>query len=162
VKAFKNLQLIAQAQKKYKQMDYDADGKNNYAKFFIHLWTAVNTDSEPTLIKLIPKKIAFAMGAASAIDGYYFRDLHSRELPEKNQTRKLDYEKEWAVTCAPAAYRKTGFLTFLADSSGDILAKKLRDIPSQCPYDPLSNGWTKVESMGQLKNFQKTVDYVKK
>lgn len=158
IQAFKNLRLIARAQEKYKQADWDADGKKNYAKFFVHLWTCINTKSEPILIKLIPKELAFAMGSPRATDGYYFVDLFRRELPEEGQTGKYDYEKEWAIAGAPASYGKTGFVIFIADNSGDIFVKNQKRVPSKYPHNPISNGWTKIENLKQLKEFRKTLN----
>jgi hypothetical protein len=159
IKTFKNLRLIVQAQEKYKETDWDADRKKTFAKFFVHLWTSVNTKSEPISIKLIPKDLAFAMGPSSAIDGYYFINLHSRALSAKGQTRKLNYEKEWAVAAVPAESGRTGSLIFIADNSGDIFSKKQEIIPTEFPDNLLSNGWTKIETIKQLKGFQKTVSH---
>ncbi|RKY08217.1 MAG: hypothetical protein DRP66_05035 [Planctomycetota bacterium] len=150
IQAFKNLRRISQAQEKYKQTDRDGDGKKKYAKFFTHLWRCVNIQSEATTIKLIPKDIAFAVAPSFAIDGYYFINLYSRALSAKGQTRKLDYEKEWAVAAIPADPGNTGSLIFIADNSSDIFMKKYTEIPSYYPHDPHSNGWTKIESIKQL------------
>jgi hypothetical protein len=158
IQTFKNLRRISGAQENYKQTDRNGDGKKSYAKFFVHLWTSVNTESDPVLIDLIPKELAFAMGPSLAIDGYYFEDLHSRTLPTKEQTRKLDYQNEWAITAITAAVRQTGSLIFIADNSKDIFVKTYTEIPSQYPHDPLANGWTKIGSIEQLKDFQKTLN----
>ncbi len=155
VQAFKNLQLIAQAQQKYKKKDWDRDGKKNYADFFIHLWKSVDANGEPIPVELIPKKLAFATGHGRTIHGYYFRDLHDRSLPVKEQARKLDYEKEWAIFGAPARYAATGFIMFLADNSGRIFAKNQRAILSDYPYDPISDGWSEIKGVKQLANLQK-------
>lgn len=162
IKAFKNLQLICQAQEKYKETDRDEDGKKSYAKFFAHLWTAVNKKSEPVLLNLIPKKVAFATVASRACNGYYFVDVRERVLSEDRRIGKLDYEKEWAIAAVPARKGTTGLLTFLADSPGEILAKNFVGEPSPYPYAPLSDGWMKVENVQQLKDFQKTIKYPKK
>ena len=37
IRAFLNLQTISQAQKKYRETDWDGDGKKTFAKYFIHL-----------------------------------------------------------------------------------------------------------------------------
>lgn len=67
---FKNLHRISHAQENYKQTDRNGDGKKSYAKFFVHLWTFVNTESELVLIELNPKELAFAMGPSLAIDAH--------------------------------------------------------------------------------------------
>jgi hypothetical protein len=157
IKAFKNLQLIVRAQEKYKKTDWDADKKKPYAKFLPHLWTSFSTQSDPILINLIPKGLALAAGPSSAIDGYYFINLRSRALPAGGQIRKLDYEKEWAAVAAPAENGKTGSLIFIADNSGNIFSKEQIIIPSGFPDEPLSNNWTKIKTIEQLKGFQKTL-----
>ncbi|MHC4114145.1 MAG: DUF2950 family protein [Planctomycetota bacterium] len=159
IKTFENLQLIVQAQEKYKEADWDADKKKNYAKFLPHLWTSVGIKSEPILINLIPKELAFAAGPSSAVDGYYFINLRSRALSAKGQIRKLDYEKEWAVASEPAESGKTGSLIFIADNSGNIFSKEQIGVPSEFPDEPLSNNWTKIETIEQLKRFQKTLSH---
>jgi hypothetical protein len=162
VHAFENLRLIAQAQEKYKLRDWDGDGEKTYANFFVHLWTTVDNENEPVLIELIPRKLGFAMGSTEAVDGYYFIDLHSRALPVKGQKRKLYYEREWAVVGVPATLRKTGFLLLLTDNSGHIFAKNSREVPRSYPNNPLSDGWTRIESIQHLKALQRTIGYAPK
>jgi hypothetical protein len=162
VHAFENLKLIAQAQEKYKVQDWDGNGEKTYADYFVHLWTTVDKKNDPVLIELIPRKLGFAMGPAEAVDGYYFVDLHSRVELEKRQKRKLNYEKEWAVVGVPAAPRKTGFLLFMTDNSGQVFAKNTREVPLSYPGNPLLEGWTKIESIQYLKDLQKTIDYTPK
>jgi hypothetical protein len=162
VQAFENLTLIAQAQGKYKLGDWDGDGRKTYADYFVHLWTTVDKENEAVLIELIPRKLGFAMGPSEAVDGYYFVDLHSRELSEKGQKRKLDYEREWAVVGVPAEPRQTAFLLLLMDNSGQFFAKNSREVPRSYPDHPPSDGWTRVESVRDLSTLQKTVDYTSK
>jgi hypothetical protein len=162
VRAFENLRLIAQAQEKYRARDWDGDGEKTYANFFVHLWTTVDKENGPVLIELIPRRLGFAMGPAEAVDGYYFVDLHSRALPTKGQETELYCQKEWAVVGVPATFSKTGFLLFLTDNSGRIFAKNSREVPQSYPNDPLSDGWTGIESVQQLKALQRTVGYTRK
>jgi hypothetical protein len=54
---------------------------------------------------------------------------------------------EWALTAVPAANGKTGSLVFIIDASGDIFTKKTAQTPSAYPYDPQTEGWTKIEKM---------------
>jgi len=157
--AFLNLQVISQAQKKYKETDWDGDGKKTFAKYFIHLWTSVNNSGEPIRVRLIPQKLAFAIEAARAIDGYYFVDLHDRVLSANNETQRLDYEKEWAVLAVPPGDGQREVRYFLADNSGGIFAKSAKYVPPQYTDDPTSNGWTKIDSNQQLKDFQKKINY---
>ena len=159
VSTFENLKLVVQAQAKYRERDWDADGKKTYAGFFVHLWTSIDTQSEPILVELISKELAFAMGPGEAIDGYYFEDLRRRGLEGQFGGRELDIAKEWAVAGIPVAYGKSGFLMFLTDDSGRIFARAKRDIPQLYPYNPLSEGWTEIGTVEQLTNLQNTVKY---
>jgi len=157
--AFLNLQVISQAQKKYKETDWDGDGKKTFAKYFIHLWTSVNNSGEPIRVRLIPQKLAFAIEAARAIDGYYFVDLHDRVLSANNETQRLDYEKEWAVLAVPPTDGQTEARYFLADNSGSIFVKAAKYASMQYPDNPLSDGWTKIDTIQQLQDFQKKIIY---
>lgn len=158
-RAFLNLQSLAQAQKKYKETDWDGDGKKTYAKYFIHLWTSVSTAGDPVRVELIPKKLGFALERARAIDGYYFADLHDRILPPNNELQGLDYEKEWAILAVPLTDSQTEMLYFLADNSGSIFVRPAKYIPLQYLDNPLSNGWTKIDTIQQLQDFQKRIIY---
>src|SRR5664279_2689909 len=60
-KAFSNLQLISQAQKIYKETDWDGDGKKTYAMYFVHLWRSVSPTGQPIRVELIPRRLGFAM-----------------------------------------------------------------------------------------------------
>jgi hypothetical protein len=157
VEAFKNLKRIGQAQKEYIQKDWDGDGQRTYAKFSVHLWTSVDPQGTPIPVKLIPKELAFAKGHGRMLDGYYYRDLHKRASPESKGTTKIAPEKDWAVVAVPADYGKTGFLLFLADSSGEIFVRNQVEIPSYFPQSPVSGGWTRIKTLQHLKNLQQTV-----
>jgi hypothetical protein len=149
VSAFLNLQLISQAQKKYKEADWDKDGKKTFAKYFIHLWSSVGCSGEPIYVGLIPKKLAFAIETTRAIDGYYFVDLHDRVF-SNGETQRLDYEKEWAVLAVPVGDGQRDAKYFLADSSDNIFVKTARYIAPQYFDDLISNGWTKIDTIKQL------------
>jgi hypothetical protein len=159
--AFSNLQLISQAQTKYRESDWDSDGKKTYAKYFVHLWTTLNAAGDPIRIELIPRKLAFAMEAAKAIDGYYFIDLHDRMSPQAGRQVPTNYEKEWAILGVPMSSGQTGMLNFLADNSGNIYVNWAKYIAPQYPADPLASGWTKITTPAQLKDFQKKLTYPK-
>jgi hypothetical protein len=160
--AFLNLQTIANAQKKYKETDWDGDGKKVFSKFFIHLWTSVSPSSDPIAVNLIPRKIAFATEESRAIDGYYFADLHDLDLPEERGKQSLNYESQWAVLALPTDHGQTGILNFLADSSGSIFVNPAKYIPMLYPEVPASKGWLKIESIQQLQEFQKKLSYPQK
>jgi hypothetical protein len=158
IHAFTNLLMISQAQKKYKEKDWDGDGKKTYALYFVHLWTSVSTKSEPIRIELIPKKLAFAMETAKAIDGYYFIDLHDRISQGGGQV-PMDYEKQWAIMGLTASHGQTGMLNFLADQTGSIFVNIAKYVAPQCPENPSAGGWVKIENIEQLKDFQKKIIY---
>jgi hypothetical protein len=157
--AFTNLKMISQAQKKYKETDWDGDGKKTYAKYFVHLWTSVSTKSEPIRVDLIPKRLSFAMEAAKAVDGYYFIDLHDRLSGRVSGQVPIDYDKEWAILGLPVQNGQTGMLNFLADQSGSIFVKSAKYVAPQYPENPVAGGWTKIDDIGQLKEFQKKIIY---
>jgi hypothetical protein len=150
IKTFNNLKLIARAQLQYIQKDWDGDGKKTYAQFFIHLWSTVNAEHDPVRAGFIPKELGFAMGPSSAVNGYYFLDLRSRTKTGSNETVPLNYANEWAIAAVPALVGKTGHLTFLADSSGRIFAKKIETVPTEYPHDPAAEAWIQIKSPADL------------
>ena len=154
IETFNNLKLIARAQLQYIQKDWDGDGKKRYAQFFIHLWSTVNAEHDPVRSGFIPKELGFAMGPSGAVNGYYFRDLRSRTKPESNETVPLNYANEWAIAAVPALVDKTGYLTFLADSSGRIYGKKIELVPTEYPHDPAAEVWTQIKSQADLQKLQ--------
>jgi hypothetical protein len=161
VHAFVNLQMISEAQNKYKETDWDGDGKKTYAKYFVHLWTSVNSKGEPVRIELIPKKLSFAMEAAKAIDGYYFIDLHERISHQASGQVPMDYENQWGILGLPVNNGQTGMLSFLADQTGSIFVNSAKYTVRQYPENPVADGWTKIEGIKQLKDFQKKLNYPK-
>ncbi|MDD5134483.1 MAG: DUF2950 family protein [Phycisphaerae bacterium] len=156
---FLNLQTISRAQKKYKETDWDGDGKKVFSKYFIHLWTSVSPSSDPISVNLIPREIAFATEASRAIDGYYFTDLHDLDLPEERGKQSLNYESQWAVVAMPTDHGLTGILNFLADSSGGIFVNPAKYIPTLYPEVPASKGWIKIDTIQQLQEYQKKLSY---
>jgi hypothetical protein len=159
LRTFTNLQLISQAQNKYRETDWDGDGKKTYAMYFVHLWTSVSTKGEPILIGLIRKKLSFAMEADKAINGYYFIDLHDRLSGQASGQVPMDYEKQWAVLGVPVKNGQTGMLNFLADQSGSIFVNSAKYVAPQCPENPAASGWIKIERVEQLNDFQKKIIY---
>ncbi len=151
IKAFKNLQLICTAQDKYIQKDWDNDGQKVYSRYLAHLWTTLSQESDPILIELIPKDLAFAMGSEGALDGYYYKDIPRREVDSKGNTRKNDYTKEWAITAINAAEGQTARRVFLADNSGGIFMKYTIETLEIWPHDPLANGWETIAVVEQIK-----------
>lgn len=151
IKAFKNLQLICDAQDKYIQTDWDNDGQKVYSRYLAHLWTTLSRQSDPIIIELIPKELAFAMGPANDIEGYYFSDLSERELDSKDNTRKNDYTKEWAIAAVNATYSQEDRIVFLADNSGKILMKYTTETPTIWPHDPTANGWETITAIEQIR-----------
>ena len=104
-------------------------------------------------VSLIDRNLAFAIAPSSAINGYYYKDLHGREFPGSDTEQiPFDYKKEWAVIAVPKEYGSTGSLLFLASNRG-ILAKNFRGAPLQYPHDPLQDGWQKLESREELQKY---------
>ncbi len=150
IKAFKHLRLICAAQEKYIQKDWDNDGQKVYSRYLAHLWTTLSQESDPILIELIPKKLAFAMGSANALDGYYYKDLPLRALDSKDDTRKNDYTKEWAIAAIAVGDVKTAKRIFLADNNGKILMKDTTETPDIWPHEPLANGWETTTDIARV------------
>lgn len=157
--AFKNLKFISDTQKKYIELEWDKDAEKAYADYFVHLWTSVNTRSEPVKLNLIPRELGFAMGPTRAVDGYYFIDIHERISPDTGKTEWLDFKKQWMIAAVPSDMIKSGKLMFLADQTGSIYVKAQPIHPKEYIDSPLSQGWSKIDSIRDLKEFQQGVDY---
>ena len=151
IKAFKNLQLICAAQDKYIQSDWDNDGVKVYSRYLAHLWTTLSQESDPILIELIPKKLAFTMGPGRPLEGYYYKDLPQRAVDSEGNTRKNDYTKEWAMAAINVIEGQKARRIFLVDNSGKILMKYTAEILDKWPYDPAANGWEQITAIEQIK-----------
>ena len=158
VRAFARLQSMAEAQAHYIQTDWDRDGKNVYAVFFVHLWTSVSQQGEPIPVNLIPRKLAFAMEDSLMVDGYYYMDLRKRRL-EGNARREMDYETEWAMAALPGTAGRTGVLSFIVDQRNVIYTAPRLHNRQEYPYEPEAGGWKRIDTAAQLKEFQKSVTY---
>jgi hypothetical protein len=154
IKAFKNMKRIAQAQEEYIQKDWDRDGKKTYAHFFVHLWRSVDVKGKPVSVGLIPKRLGFAMEPSSAVNGYYYMDIHESLGEDENTLKPIDYQKGWAIVAMPADYTDKDLWVFIADS-GRIFAKEIRHcygwMPTQFPLDPISEGWKEINSVKDVK-----------
>lgn len=151
---FLNLQAISKAQSEYIKTDWDNDGKKVFAKFYIHLWRSVSLQGDPIDVGLIPKKLAFAIEPARAINSYYFIDLHDKDVGD-GQLQSLDYEKYWAILAMQPNENQKEALYFLADYTGNVYAKYAKYVPQQYPADAISDGWTKILTINQLRDFIK-------
>jgi hypothetical protein len=150
-KALASLRSIREAQEKYREKDWDEDGRRVYASFLVHLWQSVDKSGGPIEVRLIPRQLAFAMTPRLAVDGYYFEDIHTRG-PEEN---RMDPAEDWAMVALPVAQGKTGVLTFLIDSSGSVWAKACdRETIRFFPAGPASKGWEKIGSPDDLAALQ--------
>lgn len=154
IRAFSNLQLIADAQRKYRQRDWDGDGKKTFAAYYIHLWTTLTAGGEPKRIGLIPRDLGFAMEAENALGGYYFLDLHDRVTSGSSERTPLNSEKEWAVIGLPTNHGLTGRLAFLADASGAVFVNTATYVAPQYPIAPQASGWIKLSGKQQLRDVQ--------
>ena len=161
-KAFTSLQLIAQAQEKYRTTDWDNDSNNTYAQFFVHLWKSVDKDNKQIDVGLIPKKLAFAMAGSRAVDGYFFVDVHKKKASEKEDAVNLDYKQEWVIAAVPVAANKTGRLIFLAKNPANFLVKEGVEAPPEYPLDHNASGWKSITNLEQLADFQDSLAGPKK
>jgi len=152
--AFRRLGAIIAAQERYREKDWDGDGKRSYAAFHVHLWQSVDRDGNPVHVGLISRELGFAMVPGFSLDGYVFQSLHSRKpIPagsalSARSGEELNPAEEWAVTAQPAAQSWTGMLPLIAESSGKI-------------WTPVAPGsrWVVVRSLEHLKEIQRSVDY---
>lgn len=154
ISAYKNIQRIILAQENYRETDWDDDGEKSYAQFLIQLWRTVTIHNEYIAVEFIEKELAFAMGQTLAIDGYYYEDLYKRESTD-DRNSPLNYTKEWAIAGVPENHKKSGFLTFITDQTGQIFVKKIGYAPDYFPYNPNADGWTLVNSIEELKEYQR-------
>ena len=147
--------------KRYRQEDRDGDGKKAYAAFHVHLYQSVAPDGKPVPMGLISRDLGFAMTRRLALDGYVYHSLHAREeLPACSPLAKastgLNPAREWAVAATPAAWRWSGMLFFVADSTGAIWT-------APRPEDPAATEvrcrWRAVASLEQLEQIQRSVAY---
>jgi hypothetical protein len=157
--AFRRLEAIIAAQERYKEKDWDGDGKRSYAAFHVHLWQSVDKDGNPVPVGLISRELGFAMVPRFAMDGYVYESLHSRKaIPAGSDLSArsgdgLDPAKEWAVSAQPAARSWTGMLSLIAESSGKIWA------PGPSGQGKATTRWTVVRSLEHLKEIQRSVSY---
>ena len=162
--AYQHLETIIRAQRKYRQRDWDGDGRKTYARFHIHLWQSVRQDGGPVPVDLIPRELGFAMAPDFALDGYYYKGIHSRALMARLQNKPasagagvLDPAREWAVAAIPHKPQKTGLHSFVAHSSGAIWTQ-LRPLPGG---SPLESKWVKITSADHLRILQTNTIYPK-
>ncbi|MBN2534290.1 MAG: DUF2950 family protein [Spirochaetales bacterium] len=155
--AYKMIKQIIRAQDEYHSVDYNNNGKLEYALFPVHLWTTVDEKANPLFLGLLPGDIASAMGPSLAVKGYYFNFLHVKEcppwLPVVNEElgmyygyknlEEIDYASEWVLTAQPAHYGKSGKLSFIAHSSGQIWGKDVMyaQIIKWFPFSLSLDGW---------------------
>ena len=157
LKAMEYLRLIYDSQQKYYAVDWDGDKKKEYAKFVTHLWQTVDNNANPLKNAFIPKELAFAMGEAKAIDGYYFLNVYYREKKDdgveaqeedgetKTENNPIDFEKEWVVSAMPADRGRTGLLTFIMTSAGKIYAKDYeKEEVESIPENLVRLGWKTI------------------
>ena len=160
VQTFQHLQQFAQAQALYKDVDWDHDGRKTYAKFPAHLWMSVDKHNQQIPVNLVSRDLGFAMGADTAVNGYYFRNFDTQETPGAAVIRKIDYASAWAMAAIPAIYRKTGLLMFLSDSSGRVFARDARNPPLFYPADAQADEWSRVDTLEQLQQLQHAAEYI--
>jgi len=156
--AYENLKLIAAAQEKYKQKDWDSDGKKVYAMFYVHLWRSVSLAGEPIGVNLIAKELAFAMDVSNPLKGYYYMDLRQRRIDIKTM-EEFDYTKEWGAAALPGTRGRTGVLTFIVDQSKVIYVTTKMHSQPEYPHDPGGSGWTRIDTREDLEKLQQRVAY---
>lgn len=152
--AFERLRAIIAAQERYRATDWDRDGRKTYAAFLAHLWTALDPEDEPLRVNLIPRRLAFAMEAPRALDGYFYVDLRWKQTG-RHRKRLLDWKREWAVAALPQRHAETGRLVMLVDQSGEIFVKDYNTRRFFLyPSHPAQFGWRRLQSAEELVKLQ--------
>jgi hypothetical protein len=153
---YRTIKQIIRAQDEYYEKDHNQDGKLEYAKFPVHLWTTVDKEARPLYLGLVPRDVGCAMGPSLAVNGYYFNCLHIRECEpgcagSKELSRyygyenleEIDYTSGWVLTAQPAQYGKSGKISFIVYSPGQVWARDLmqEQIIKWYPLSPTKEGW---------------------
>lgn len=138
-----SLQQFIAAQDSYRQRGLGPGGRQEYATFFSHLWTAVGEDSRPIPLDYIPRELAFATGPSTAVAGYWYDDLHLKTLPNGERS-PLEMTTEWAVYAMPAVQGESGDLTFVATKNG-VWAKQVDNVLDAVPANFEDEGWEKLK-----------------
>ncbi len=124
--------------------------RGEYARFVPHLWQWVDSRGTPVRLDLIPRRLAMAMGATTAVDGYYFVDIHSRTIAGQSAAHAIDYAHQWAIAALPAHFGRTGRIVLLADQTGCLYATAPPRPPTHYPKNPAANGWIIVKTPDDL------------
>ncbi len=161
--AFKRLEQIYDAQSQYILKDWDSDGEKNYAEFLVHLWKSIDGNANPVSVDLIPKELGYAMRRSYALDGYFFVDIHYRgEDNDATEQNEIDHKKEFIIAAFPASVGKTGLLSFIVNSNGQIFVKKIDSIKNDSdvglfvsPQDLIKDGWKLIQNKNEIQIIQK-------
>ena len=131
--------------------DWNGDGLKTYAPFIPHLWQTIDGKGNPVRTRFIPRKLAFAVGPATASDGYYYELLHQKGAIDK--PRLVDYQNEWALVARPAKPGQTGRVVFMCSSGRPVLAGPLGIDSRIMPLYPEREGWKAVRNSENLNAF---------
>jgi hypothetical protein len=159
LRTYENLKRIGRAQDQYRTRSSKLNGKTEFAGFVTHLWTAVDSSGNPVPLDLINKELALAIGPTKSHHGYYFIDVRQRLKHADRKMRSLDYRSRWAIAAIPRQAGRTGSLVFLADETGAVFAKPMREFSSQYPLDPAADGWQPLPTAAALVAYQENVVY---
>lgn len=169
VLAFERLKQICEAQHKYILEDWDGDGQKNYSQFLAHLWQSIDSNADPVIVNLLPRKLAFAMRRPCALDGYIYVDIHYMNSKDKpGYIDRIDPNTGFAVGALPASNKETGLLSFIVTQQDDIYARPLDHITYgtrlgflTCPADFAQESWRQIRNIDDLKGFQREFAYAK-
>jgi hypothetical protein len=147
IRALEHLKQVQSAQHAFR----DRHPRGEYARFVAHLWQWVDPRGTPVRLNLIPRRLAMAMGATMAVDGYYFVDIRRRTRAGQTGEHVIDYARRWAIAALPANFGQSGRIVFLADQTGRLYATVPPRPPTHYPDDPVEAGWIVVETANDLK-----------
>lgn len=159
LRAFKNMQLIAKAQKEYIKTDWDKNGEKSYAVFIIHLNQTIDENKNPVIIDLIPKELAFS--DTDGLGGYIYNALHNKGYSSNDKLIEFDYKREWAAVAYPTLQDRSanGVLSFFVSNSGNVFAKPNSLRSDEMPRNPVAEGWFLIKTAEELKKLQDQQKY---
>ena len=149
--AYARLRKIAEAQERYRAVDWDADGLKTYARFLPHLWQTVDRHDRPVKTRLISRTLAFATAPERSAGGYYYRMLYRRG--DEARARSIDHRAGWAVAAMPADPRRSGQLALLCDQRKTVYVRTIRAAVTRLPAHPERAGWQAIANVEALRDY---------
>jgi hypothetical protein len=127
--AVEALRAYCKAQKEYRRVDHDDDGKLEYASSL----------DELADLGLIPAEMADARGMkGTPYRGYLFREIKTIA------GKPVDWQYDYALSAIPAKYGRTGYRTFIVSTNEFIMGPdrgRGAGFVDDYPENPVAEGW---------------------